>query len=99
MAVSRRAWYAWVLGSLVAFGLLEAEAVRNKRAGDTLSANWWRLRQHPVPRLLVFPPLAWVLYHLFVPTDKKTGGKDDAAVVGGGVLLALVARYKPRAGR
>jgi len=96
--VSKAAWYAWAGGSLAVFAALEAEAVTNRRAGDTLSANWWRLRTHLPVRLLVFPPLAWVGYHLFVPWDKRTGGRDDAAVIIGGVALAVAARYQPRSG-
>ncbi|NAZ83469.1 hypothetical protein GTR02_16760 [Kineococcus sp. R8] len=98
MSITKRTWYAWALGSLAVFAVLETEAVLNERAGDTFSANWWRLRTHLPARLLVFPPLAWALYHLFVPTDRETGGADDAAVVAGGALLAVLARYRPRTG-
>jgi hypothetical protein len=99
MNVKKATWYAWAGGSLATFGIIEALAVANKTAGDTLSANWWKLRTHLPVRLLIFPPLAWVGYHLFIPWDKKTGGMDDAAVIVAGVALALAARYEDRNGR
>ncbi|MGI4893738.1 MAG: hypothetical protein ACRYF3_01330 [Janthinobacterium lividum] len=98
MTVSKTVWFSWAGASLATFAVLEVMAVQDGVAGDSLSANWWELRTHLPARLLVFPPLAWVGYHLFIPWDRKTGGWDDTAVVVGGVGIALLARYRPRSG-
>jgi hypothetical protein len=99
MNINKKLWYGWAGGSLLAFGVIETVAMLDKHPDDTLSATWWSLRTKLPVRLLLFPPLVWVGYHLFIPWDKKTGGMDDAAVIVGGVSLALAARYEDRNGR
>jgi hypothetical protein len=98
MKINKKLWYGWVAGSFLTFAGLEAVAIADKHPNDSLSATWWRLRTKLPVRLLIFPPLTWVVYHLFVPWDKRTGGMDDAAVVTAGVALALAAKYTDRNG-
>lgn len=94
----RRPWYLWFAGSLAAFGVLEWKAMTDDREGTTLSATWWDLRTKWWARLLVIPPLAWAIHHLFNPWDRKTGDTDDATVVAAAAVVAFFARYKPRRG-
>ena len=91
-------WWCWFVASMTGFGIIEGLALTDRRVGTTLSAGWWGMRTHLVTRLVFFPPLAWVIWHLLLPWDRGTGGWDDAAAVATGVALAVVTKYRPRVG-
>ena len=60
------AWLVWIL----AFAAIEAPAVWRKRKGDTLSEQWWWLRDRkigpvPVGWAILLPFWIWLTIHAF----------------------------------
>jgi hypothetical protein len=64
-----RIWLVWILGTVAYFAYFETVAIRDPRAGDTLSEQVWHLLQYPafaVPFTIVwFGGLVWLTAHFF----------------------------------
>lgn len=88
------------IGIIIAavFAIPETIAIRDRIPGNTLSATWWAIREAAWVRILVFAPIAWLLWHLFAPWDTSTGGWDDAAVIAAGAAIGLWIKYPARHG-
>ena len=91
-------WLPILLIIAAVFAIPETIAIRDRLPGNTLSATWWAVREAAWVRILVFAPLAWLLWHLFSPWDTSTGGWDDITATLTGATIGLWLKYPERRG-
>jgi len=83
----------WVV-VLFVVGLGEGIAVADRKRGNTISENAWKMRSTALGRFILWPGFMWLNYHILLSTGGF--GWPDGVAIGIGLVVASIAQRRQK---